>query len=324
MLEKYLNVGCGDKYTKDLAWTNIDFYAHSPSVIAHNLLTGLPFADNSFSVVYLSQVIEHFSREDGQKLLKECFRVLEPGGIIRLVTPDLENIVKDYLTYLEKCRTDMNEINFLNYEWIMLELLDQSLRNVSTGEMGEYLRRPVLANEQWILDRVGYTAKLFRDKVHSQSINKNSQSANQHQSINENSQEENQASIFTRIKRKIKNILTTDIKGKLKSHLLTEEEKKGLMLLNQGREGILRSFLTADEKKFLEIGRFRLGGEIHYWLYDYISLSKACLDVGFSNWTKESPQTSQIKDWGKYELDVKGGLIYNPVPKNLFLEAKKY
>src|SRR3954454_1180269 len=97
---KYLNVGCGNKFHKD--WTNIDMKSGSPYVIAYNLIKGLPFDNNSFQVVYHSQVLEHIPKENAAGFIKECFRVLEPGGIIRIVLPDLENIVKEYCKYLHE------------------------------------------------------------------------------------------------------------------------------------------------------------------------------------------------------------------------------
>lgn len=49
----------------------------------------LPFDDNSFDYVYSEHMIEHISWADGQSMLKECRRILKPGGTIRIATPDL-------------------------------------------------------------------------------------------------------------------------------------------------------------------------------------------------------------------------------------------
>jgi predicted SAM-dependent methyltransferase len=66
---KYLNLGCGSHYSTATEWTNLDFTSLDNNVIAHNLLTGIPFEDNSFDLVYHSHVLEHFSKEDGEKRL---------------------------------------------------------------------------------------------------------------------------------------------------------------------------------------------------------------------------------------------------------------
>lgn len=48
----------------------------------------LPYADNSFDVVYSKSVIEHMN--DPLNFISECFRVLKPGGRIIVLTPDWE------------------------------------------------------------------------------------------------------------------------------------------------------------------------------------------------------------------------------------------
>lgn len=50
----------------------------------------LPFADNSYDIVFSSHVLEHFSREESPKVLKEWLRVVKPGGEIHLVLPNIE------------------------------------------------------------------------------------------------------------------------------------------------------------------------------------------------------------------------------------------
>ena len=46
---------------------------------------------------YSSHTLEHFTREEGQFIIFEAFRVLKPGGTIRIVVPDLRRFVDRYL-----------------------------------------------------------------------------------------------------------------------------------------------------------------------------------------------------------------------------------
>jgi len=49
----------------------------------------LPFATGTISKIYSSHFLEHISLEKGKKVLRECYRVLQPDGVMRLVLPDL-------------------------------------------------------------------------------------------------------------------------------------------------------------------------------------------------------------------------------------------
>jgi SAM-dependent methyltransferase len=57
-----------------------------------------PFEDGALEVVYADNVIEHITLEQGRAMLAEAYRCLQPGGVIRLVTPDLRKHVELYLS----------------------------------------------------------------------------------------------------------------------------------------------------------------------------------------------------------------------------------
>lgn len=89
-----LNLGCGHAIKE--GWVNIDRDAH-PGVFVHDLSTPLPFEDGSVEEIYSEHFIEHINEETACKLLEECYRVLAPGGRIRISTPDLDTLVESYL-----------------------------------------------------------------------------------------------------------------------------------------------------------------------------------------------------------------------------------
>ena len=68
-----------------------------PNIVVHDLRKPLPFPDGFSPAIYGSHVLEHVYFVEAKRLLAECFRVLEPGGILRLVVPDLRAIVREYL-----------------------------------------------------------------------------------------------------------------------------------------------------------------------------------------------------------------------------------
>lgn len=67
-----------------------------PGIIRADVRRGLAYGDGVASFVYSSHMIEHMARSQGLQLVRECCRVLEPGGMLRLATPDLSAMVESY------------------------------------------------------------------------------------------------------------------------------------------------------------------------------------------------------------------------------------
>lgn len=252
-----LNLGCGYNYHPD--WINVDLVKTGEGVLQYNLTKGIPFEDNTFDAIYCSHLLEHFPKRFAPFFLKECFRVLKPSGILRIIVPDLEEIVKLYLENLQLAILG-DETAKIRYEWVLLELLDQLTRNHSGGEMLLFWRQYPLPCEDFIYQRVGYEAK-----------------------------------------KAIKEIRD---KGKI----ITQEEYRKLppQIINDP----------------VEIGKFRLSGEIHQWMYDRYSLKELLKEVGFEKIEKLDAFTSMIPEFEKYYLDVTpSGEIRKP--DSLFMEAVK-
>ncbi len=62
-----------------------------------DIVRGLPLAPGSCDVVYASHVLEHLSLVDLRTALQNVFALLKPGGVFRLVVPDLESAAQHYL-----------------------------------------------------------------------------------------------------------------------------------------------------------------------------------------------------------------------------------
>ena len=262
----YLNVGCGDKFHS--SWTNIDMRSNSPHVKAHDLRNGIPFPENTFDVIYHSQVLEHFQPSQASFFIRECFRTLRPGGILRTVVPDLENIASEYLRLLKANIDRPNPLAEANYNWILLELYDQSVRNKSGGEMQQYLERPGIPNRAYVVGRAGHSARTL--------------------------------------------LAASDTGIAPRSPWQSTKRFLGAAL------GHLQ---CTTHSEAWAIGRFRLSGEVHMWMYDRFSLSRLLAANGFEDMKVKSPTDSDIPDWAKFELDVKDGLAFDPT--SLFMEARK-
>jgi len=85
-------------------WINLDLldlhtFAQKNGYIFQrcNVITGLPYPNDSVDVILASHLLEHFSREDGKNFLRECLRVLKDDGVLRLAVPNSKQLADAYL-----------------------------------------------------------------------------------------------------------------------------------------------------------------------------------------------------------------------------------
>jgi SAM-dependent methyltransferase len=241
----FCNLGCGARTHAD--WLNIDFAGNGEELFGWDLRTPLPLVDKSCDVVYSSHLIEHFSRVDARKFLAECQRLLKPGGIIRLVAPDLEGLAREYLKQLAAVRSHAAGAAD-QYEWIIIEMLDQMVRHQSGGEMLDFWRRNPIPAENYILQRVGQE-------------------------------------------------------------------------FSNARKALANSQPPHVELSQKAVGSFRLGGEVHQWMYDSYSLGKILAESGFIKIRNCTATESRIPRFASYNLDTNpDGTMYKP--DSIFLEAE--
>lgn len=100
-------------------WINIDKNDLSPIVqrgctfLHHNVTTGIPYRDNIVSLIYHSDIFEHFSYHEATAFLKECHRVMKPGALMRVCVPDLSVIIEAYDTHN---LDEFNDIQPIEYQ----------------------------------------------------------------------------------------------------------------------------------------------------------------------------------------------------------------
>jgi predicted SAM-dependent methyltransferase len=91
----YLHLGCGLEYKE--GWLNIDlFHPWQHQDLRWNLLNGLPFRSASAEAVFHEHLLEHVSLESALRLMRETYRVLKPGGIVRVGVPDAGRYIQSY------------------------------------------------------------------------------------------------------------------------------------------------------------------------------------------------------------------------------------
>jgi predicted SAM-dependent methyltransferase len=89
-----LHLGCGKKHIPGFIHVDLEDHPHVNFRVPVNRLD---FAqDNTVELIYASHVLEHFGRHEIDQVLCEWFRVLRPGGILRLAVPDFAAVASRY------------------------------------------------------------------------------------------------------------------------------------------------------------------------------------------------------------------------------------
>lgn len=88
-----LHLGCGGNLLP--GWANVDLET-AAGVIQHDLTEPFPLPTGTVQFIYSEHFIEHITRAQALALLRECQRVLAPGGVIRLSTPNLRKLLDEY------------------------------------------------------------------------------------------------------------------------------------------------------------------------------------------------------------------------------------
>jgi predicted SAM-dependent methyltransferase len=275
-----INIGCGSRFHRD--WLNLDLHSHAPEVVACDLTQGIPVADGEADVVYAAAVLEHIRSRDVSGFLAECRRTLKPGGVLRLAVPDLEQQAQFYLDSL--ARIDEGETAAASdREWMVLEMLDQSTREETGGEMLRFLMQREIPNQEFIVKRIGVEG----DDLIKQ--------------------------ISTWKGKKVPH------RKKPSLYDMVPLGRYGRALL----KWLLHSKNLEQDLRALEIGRFRLNsGEVHQWAYDRYSLAKILLEAGFTEPKKCAHGESRIPEWKSFHLEVTPeGVVEKP--DLLVMEAVK-
>jgi predicted SAM-dependent methyltransferase len=102
-----LHLGCGSNILD--GWLNADIRPQSDCVVRLDASKRFPLPSNRFAYVYSEHMIEHVRYEHGASMLAECYRVLRPGGRLRISTPDLSFVLSLYGSELDPVRREYIE-----------------------------------------------------------------------------------------------------------------------------------------------------------------------------------------------------------------------
>jgi SAM-dependent methyltransferase len=86
----------GSGKTPKSGWVNIDLVG-DPVDLAWNCERRLPFGDATVDALFHEHLLEHLPLKSGLDLTLECYRLLKPGGILRVGVPDVARLLRSWL-----------------------------------------------------------------------------------------------------------------------------------------------------------------------------------------------------------------------------------
>jgi predicted SAM-dependent methyltransferase len=124
-----VNVACGPQILE--GFVNLDLLG-APPRIRWDCRRSLPLADAGAAGIRVEQFVEHLdTREELPEFLRDCLRVLEPGGVLRIIVPDAGRYLRAYCRpdlegfrelavpdpFPEDLPTKMDVINHIFHQW---------------------------------------------------------------------------------------------------------------------------------------------------------------------------------------------------------------
>jgi predicted SAM-dependent methyltransferase len=91
-----LRLHLGSGRSPKLGWINLDLFGDRVD-LAWDLCRPLPFQGGSVDAVFQEHLLEHFTLEKGLALTGQCYRVLKPGGVLRIGVPDAKAYARAYV-----------------------------------------------------------------------------------------------------------------------------------------------------------------------------------------------------------------------------------
>jgi predicted SAM-dependent methyltransferase len=153
-----LHIGPGKGWRKpDDHWLTVDFDPERGDIVANfnKGFRGFPLRDNSTACIYASHTFEHISVFSIELVMRECYRILRPGGYLRVITPNPKKSMEEYLKgnaefKLFKRRIDRSK-KYVGYKYTIFHALREDF--ISKGKQRSLLGEGGLAHQNaWDFD----------------------------------------------------------------------------------------------------------------------------------------------------------------------------
>lgn len=179
--DKVLDIGCGDgSFAEVLGRKDVRMLDSNEETCAalkaagythvrHGKADKLPYSEGAFDVVHCSHLVEHLTAEEVYRLMKECRRVIKPGGKLIISAPmgwegfwnDLSHVrpynASMFLQYLVKDNPNHSRKLVGGFTYVRTVYRYRKYRPVTITEQGDYACVP-----ETLVEKTGYTLVLER------------------------------------------------------------------------------------------------------------------------------------------------------------------
>lgn len=96
-MDEKLKINLGSGHWKIEGWVNVDIDHESEPDVVADLADVLPFANGVARLMHTEDFIDQLELDKAEAFLRECHRILAPGGVLRVLTPDMRKLAHLYL-----------------------------------------------------------------------------------------------------------------------------------------------------------------------------------------------------------------------------------
>lgn len=149
-----LNIATGGKGLP--GWVNTEIRRHADTTLCLDVRKNLPLASDSVARILAEHVVEHVDFQyDLPSMLSDWHRVLKPGGVLRIVVPDLQSHIEAYVSK-DPSRWKALGWDLANMPWDVHTPMH--ILNHTFHQGGEHLFGYDFETLKWALDKAGFAS----------------------------------------------------------------------------------------------------------------------------------------------------------------------
>jgi predicted SAM-dependent methyltransferase len=162
-----LHLGCGGNYME--TWLNCDLIPDNDNIVLLDAGKVFPLPSLSFDYIFSEHLFEHLTFVQQLNFLKESFRILKPGGKIRIATPDFDFLAQLTENKKSEFQNEYLKWNFQTFlKYIPAQLMDSA--NINVYVINNYFRdwgHQLIHNKSSIKNLIEYCGfcQLFFESV---------------------------------------------------------------------------------------------------------------------------------------------------------------